>query len=151
MKKADRKVVNDGNHAHSFSSRGTGHARIVRAPSRPSWRNFTGKAVAFAVGAVAVLITASFVYVPPAAAQSGNPAFANPKEIHRRAAEKRLRGVIELINGKFLVPGGRGSSFGSIAAGTRAGRRPLRPLPSSLSAPAPPCGRASETRCRSRS
>jgi hypothetical protein len=53
--------------------------------------------------AVAALIVISFD-TPPAAAHLADPTFANPEEISSRAGEKRLRAVIEIIDGKYSIP-----------------------------------------------
>ena len=53
--------------------------------------------------AVAIVIVISLL-TPPAAAHLADPVFANPKEIPSRAGEKRLRAVIELIDGKYSIP-----------------------------------------------
>jgi len=62
------------------------------------------KASALLAGvAVAVAILVSLV-TAPAEAQSDDRAFANPEEITTRPGEKRLRAIMELIDGDYRIP-----------------------------------------------
>jgi len=105
MKKNDGRIINDSNYAQYLNGLGAGRAWIERASPQSSWRNHTGKGVASAaVFFVAAAIAVSFVITPPAASQLGSPAFANPKEVRSRPGEKRLRAIMEIINGNFFIP-----------------------------------------------
>ena len=58
------------------------------------------------LGAIAVVVVAlgvSFL-TPPASAQLGSKELVNPPEIRSDPAKKRLREVIELVNGQFKIP-----------------------------------------------
>lgn len=62
--------------------------------------------VAIAVVVVfAALLQFPFLTAPPAEAQLGSPAFQNPPELVSDPAKKRLRGVMEIIDGTFTAPG----------------------------------------------
>jgi FtsP/CotA-like multicopper oxidase with cupredoxin domain len=125
MKKANVRIVNNGNHAYGINSRRTGRAGIVRAFSQASSRNFTGKAVAVAAGVVVTAAIAfSFMVTPPAVAQLGSPPFANPGEVRYRADEKRLRVIMELINGEFSVPNGKTEQYRQYRGWDAANPRP---------------------------
>src|SRR5262249_43105971 len=94
----------------SLNSHRMGCAGIMRALSQPSAQNCTGKAVTAGV-VVAVAIAFACVVTPPAVAQLGSAPFANPGEVRYRADEKRLRVVMELINGEFAVPNGKTEQY----------------------------------------
>lgn len=64
-----------------------------------------------AVVIFAVALEMSFV-TPEASAQLGSPPFTNPSEVRARAGEKRLRAIMEIISGEYLIP--------------NVGRQPLR-------------------------
>jgi FtsP/CotA-like multicopper oxidase with cupredoxin domain len=57
-----------------------------------------------AIAVVGVALSISFV-TSQALAQLGSLPFQNPPEIRSNPTEKRLREVIELVNGEFLIPG----------------------------------------------
>lgn len=56
-----------------------------------------------AVIVFAVLLQFPFETAPPAEAQLGSPAFQNPPELASK--NKKLRGVMEIVDGTFSVPG----------------------------------------------
>lgn len=53
---------------------------------------------------VAILLAVASVATPPAVAQGDGVPFANPPQIRSRA-DKRLRAIMEMINGELSVPG----------------------------------------------
>src|SRR5579859_7756638 len=71
-----------------------------RASTPDSRRNFMRKVL----GATAGIAFAELAGTPDAQAQLGSKPFANPPELAYRAAEKRLRGVMELFSGDFSIP-----------------------------------------------
>jgi FtsP/CotA-like multicopper oxidase with cupredoxin domain len=101
VKKANRKIVNKA-------------CRVECASPQVSRWYLTGKAVGIAAGiAVVAGIALSLLVTPPARAemdssvmgmQLASPLFANPSEIPYRAAEKRLRGVVQLSADRYLIP-----------------------------------------------
>jgi len=107
VKKANRTIFNQSNQKTNRLE--------VKGPLRSgAWRKFIGKAVGVAAGiAVAAIIVLSLLLWHPVRAemhasvpspQLGSPAFANPIEVHSRAGEKRLRMVMQLINGTYTIP-----------------------------------------------
>lgn len=100
VKKANRKILNNGNQAHSLSNQEANRFKLKRALSPASRWYFTGKAVGVAVG-----IALSLLGDHQAGAQNlDSPAFANPSEVRYRADEKRLRAVMELTSGEYTIP-----------------------------------------------
>lgn len=78
-------------------------------------RNFIVRVVyVAAVIVVAVMSAPSLLVVPPSQAQGGvqlalaqnqgSPDFANPPEVRYRDHEKRLRAVMKIISGNYLIP-----------------------------------------------
>src|SRR5437016_6085362 len=104
MKKTHRRILDSVNYGHGLTDRGTGLHIRVRALHRRLRKHFTG--VTLAAGVVgAMLLGFSLVGAPPAGAELDNPPFANPPQIRSRPGEKRLRAIMEIINGEFCVPG----------------------------------------------
>jgi FtsP/CotA-like multicopper oxidase with cupredoxin domain len=83
---------------------------LLGSLERPSGQRGCVAGAGFAFLPAVAVILVSFLGTPWAQAQSapvsnlGSPAFANPSEIRDRPSEKRLRGVIELIDGTFNIP-----------------------------------------------
>lgn len=119
MEKANGRIVIDRNQAHSRKFQQANLDKRERTSPRILRLNFTGQAlwVAIAVAAVvavAVLLGPALIIAPlvqaqnfaaPSLAQNmGSPAFANPSEIRYRDSEKRLRGVMKIVSGDYLIP-----------------------------------------------
>jgi len=106
VKKANRRIVNNGNQAHSLNNQEANRFALKRALPPASRWHFTGKAVGVVAGiAIAAGIALLLLGDYHAGAQNlGSPAFANPSEVRYRANEKRLRAVMELNNGKYMIP-----------------------------------------------
>jgi len=66
----------------------------------PASRNIIRKILGVASG----IALSALLNTPVANAQLGSPPFANPSEIRYRDGEKRLRGVIELVSGRYDIP-----------------------------------------------
>ncbi len=75
-----------------------------RYPNSRATRIITMVTIAVAI-AFAALLQFPFSTTPPAEAQLGSPAFQNPPVLASDPAKKRLRAVMEIINGTFSVPG----------------------------------------------
>jgi FtsP/CotA-like multicopper oxidase with cupredoxin domain len=114
MKKANRNIMHNENGAKSLGNEQTTLVQGEHASRRTSRWYFSRRAVGIA-GGVAVLagIALSLLFTPQARAemdatvmemQLGSPPFANPSEIPYRAAEKRLRGVVQLSADRYLIP-----------------------------------------------
>jgi FtsP/CotA-like multicopper oxidase with cupredoxin domain len=57
--------------------------------------------------AAVLVIVASISFLPirsSEAVQLGSPPFSNPAEVRSRPNEKRLRAIMEIINGEYLIP-----------------------------------------------
>ncbi len=105
MEKAHTSIVDNSNNAHNLGGRETGRARRARSWRQPSWKNFTGIGIAVAAGVVgAMLFARSMAGTPPSVAQQASVPFANPPQIRSRP-DKRLRAIMEMINGDLSVPG----------------------------------------------
>jgi FtsP/CotA-like multicopper oxidase with cupredoxin domain len=115
MQKATRRILVSGNEPHGI---GKIEAKSVKRALTPVSRwYFLSRpvgviaAIAVAVG-ITVVALSNFVRVTGAhpvnplesSTQLGSPPFANPSEIKYRAGEKRLRGVMQLISGKYSIP-----------------------------------------------
>jgi FtsP/CotA-like multicopper oxidase with cupredoxin domain len=125
MKKAVRRIASNSDHMLGFDGRGASRAGIERASLQSSRRNFMGKAAAAAAAlVVAALLAYTFVVTPPAEAQVGSPAFANPPEIKRNPAQNRVRGTIEIVDGDFAVPGGQAARYRQYRGWREGGSRP---------------------------
>lgn len=111
--------MDNGNYSHRHSSNSKTNRIESERNAMPvaAWRRFTLKAVGIlAFIAVAAFIAHSLWFTPSAQAQVevvaplavvqnlGSPDFANPSEIRYRAGENRLRGVMQMISGKYTVP-----------------------------------------------
>jgi FtsP/CotA-like multicopper oxidase with cupredoxin domain len=104
MKKAHRKILDNSTYSHGLSDRRPRLFRRVRALHRRLRKHFMG--VIFAVGVVGIIVHGfSLVGAPAAVAELDNPPFANPPQIRSRPGEKRLRAIMEMINGEFCVSG----------------------------------------------
>lgn len=100
MKKADRIFVNSDSQTHRFNSQKSAHLTIERALPPVSRWNLTGKAIR-----VAALIAFLLLGTQVAQAQLNSPPFANPCQVRSHSPEKTLRAVIELISGRYAIPG----------------------------------------------
>jgi FtsP/CotA-like multicopper oxidase with cupredoxin domain len=113
MKKANGRT--DNHHGRTRGPRRPESARALPSLARLS---FTSKVAAisavviFAAGVAAVSL--SLRVAPAASAQAeaplmlaqnlGSPNFANPSEIRYSAGENRLRGIIQIVSGKYQIP-----------------------------------------------
>jgi FtsP/CotA-like multicopper oxidase with cupredoxin domain len=119
VKKANRWIRKNGNQADCRKNRQANRVGHEQTSLPASVRMLTGRLVGFAVAiavliVVALLIAPQLLVAPRAQAQSGapftlmqnmgSPAFANPSEIRYRANENRLRGVMKLVSGNYLIP-----------------------------------------------
>jgi FtsP/CotA-like multicopper oxidase with cupredoxin domain len=103
MKKADTGIMRDADFASELTSWETGRATSA-ALHQSLWKNFI--AVGLAVGIIgAIALAFSLVRNRPSVAELDNPPFSNPHQIRFRPSERRLRAIIEMINGEFCVPG----------------------------------------------
>jgi FtsP/CotA-like multicopper oxidase with cupredoxin domain len=92
------------------------------------------------IGAVALIFVASLFalsFLVPSMAQApisnaGSPPFANPSEIHYRDGEKRLRGVMKIISGTYLIP-----NVGTETLRQYRGWDPAQPEPTPSTKPGP--------------
>ena len=114
MKKADREIVVSDSAPHDATN---DEAERINSklPPVPRW-HFISKPVVTTGIVVALGITvfafSYFVRVTGAhptkplesPAQLGSPPFANPSEVRFRAGEKRLRAVMELVSGNYMIP-----------------------------------------------
>ncbi|HEY6229670.1 MAG TPA: multicopper oxidase domain-containing protein [Pyrinomonadaceae bacterium] len=104
MKKANKRII-DGNQpiplAHPPAD-----LQIERAlPATSRWQLIAKSAGIIAGLALATVIALWLWGDRPARAQNlGSPPFANPSEVHYRAAEKRLRAIMLLTSGKYSIP-----------------------------------------------
>src|SRR5712692_10028735 len=93
------------NRTNNSQDRHIGDDEAVMVPAEnaksPAWRQ---SLIRLVLGVTAGIALGALLDAPMAQAQLGSPPFANPEEICYRAGEKRLRGVIELISGKFDIP-----------------------------------------------
>jgi FtsP/CotA-like multicopper oxidase with cupredoxin domain len=104
----------------------------------------TKAGVLLAAISIAAVIAISLV-TPPAAAHLANPPFAeptpfaNPPEIRSRAAEKRLRAVLEIIDGKYSIPNmpGPATPLRQYRGWDAAEARPTPPPPGTPAGPGP--------------
>lgn len=105
MKKASQRTGNGGKTSRSLNRQGADQSADVPIAARASLQFANGKPV---LAVVAAIIGLAFLAAPSAQAQNapnlGSPPFANPSEIRYRPSEHRLRGVIELISGQYLIP-----------------------------------------------
>lgn len=62
------------------------------------------KAGALLAGIAIVVVIVLSLITSPATAQSGGSVFTNPPEIRYRDREKRLRAVMEMVDGKYRIP-----------------------------------------------
>jgi FtsP/CotA-like multicopper oxidase with cupredoxin domain len=69
-----------------------------------SERNSKSMTLALAAGIVSIVVIGLSFVGSSASAQLGSPPFANPNEISSNPSQKRLRGIIELINGEYTIP-----------------------------------------------
>jgi FtsP/CotA-like multicopper oxidase with cupredoxin domain len=105
VKKTSRRTENGGKTSHSLNHQDADQCadEPIGAPASLQFANRKP-----AGAAVAAIIGLSFLAAPLAQAQNaqnlGSPPFANPSEIHYRPTEHRLRGVIELRSGQYLIP-----------------------------------------------
>src|SRR5688572_17451006 len=86
---------------------------------------------------VSILIFNSLLVMPPASAQLNSPEFKNPPELPRRADEKRLRGIIEIINGDYLIPSVGRQEMRQYRGWDAARARPDLPAPGTNVGPGP--------------
>lgn len=68
-------------------------------------KTFAEKIVLLGVIAVAALTLSILFVTPQTSAQLNSPDFVNPPEVHSNPAQKRLREVIEIVNGEYTIPG----------------------------------------------
>ncbi len=105
MKKASRRTGSCKKTSRSLNLKGADDPAYVRIASRASLHLANGRPIGTAVAAI---IGLSFLAIPLAEAQNaqnlGSPPFANPSEIRYRPTEHRLRGVMELRSGQYLIP-----------------------------------------------
>jgi FtsP/CotA-like multicopper oxidase with cupredoxin domain len=105
VKKASQRTGNGGKTSRSLNRQGADQSADVPIAARASLQFANGKPV---LAVVAAIIGLAFLAAPSAQAQNapnlGSPPFANPSEIRYRPSEHRLRGVIELISGQYLIP-----------------------------------------------
>jgi FtsP/CotA-like multicopper oxidase with cupredoxin domain len=115
MKKANRQIVVSGSAPHGVSKH---EAESVKGKLPPVSRWYS---ISTPVGVIAGIVVALgitfvalsyFVRVTGArpvnplesSTQLGSPPFANPSEVRYRAGEKRLRAVMELNSGNYMIP-----------------------------------------------
>lgn len=108
--------MNNGNRAYSHRNRKTRRVEGERASALASRRNFTVKTAGLFAGLILAAIIAqpdrltpsvraNLAAPPPAPTQNlGSPDFTNPSEVRYRAAEKRLRMVMTMISGNYMIP-----------------------------------------------
>jgi FtsP/CotA-like multicopper oxidase with cupredoxin domain len=108
--------MNNDHHSLHHSTQQTNRVETERALPPAPWRRFTFKAVVVLAGlALAAFIAHTLLFTAPAQAHVdalplalaqnlGSPDFANPNEIRYRPAEKRLRGVMLMMSGKYSIP-----------------------------------------------
>ena len=90
-----------------------------------------------AVVLVAVPVATLFISTAPATAQLNSPDFQNPVEISSRPAEKRLRAIMEIINGDFLIPNVGRQQLRQYRGWDAAKAQPSPPAPGSPVSPGP--------------
>jgi FtsP/CotA-like multicopper oxidase with cupredoxin domain len=102
--------MNNDNHTHGLSNHQT--KRGARALRPALWRRLSGKAVAVAA-AVAAAAVVTLWLLPTRPARAADPTltaqllsepFTNPNEIRADRATKRLRGVLQIVSGKYRIP-----------------------------------------------
>lgn len=104
MSETNEGIVDNGNLAQSPSSGETERARTVLTSRPLMFKNFRG--VTLAAGVVGAMLLAFWlVDTRPAVAEVDITPFANPPQIRSRPGEKRLRAIMEMINGDLSVPG----------------------------------------------
>ncbi|HEV3469635.1 MAG TPA: multicopper oxidase domain-containing protein [Pyrinomonadaceae bacterium] len=106
--------MNNDNLTHGLSNHQTKRGARGRALRPALRRHLTGKVIGFAAAlAAAAAISLSLLPTTPAVAGAGAPPappqllsdpFANPPEIRYDAARKRLRGVLQIVSGKYRIP-----------------------------------------------
>ena len=105
MRKVSQTTGNGGKTSRSLNHQGAGHCADAPIAAQASLHFANGKPVG---AAVAAIIGLSFLVAPSTQAQNaqnlGSPPFANPSEIRYRPTEHRLRGVVELRSGQYLIP-----------------------------------------------
>lgn len=136
MKKAKGAIAND-RYPNSRATREADCHVVVRASSRTLRRNLAGKTVLIAAGVVFAALALSFVGTPPAVAQLGSPDFENPSEIRSRSDQKRLRAIMEIINGEFLIPNVGRQQLRQYRGWDAAQRRPSPPTVGAPVSPGP--------------
>jgi FtsP/CotA-like multicopper oxidase with cupredoxin domain len=126
VKIANRRIENNGNQARSLSNQRANGFKVARALSAASRWYFTGRVVGLAtVITLAAGIALSLLSSPLARAQNlGSPPFANPSEVRYRDGEKRLRAVMQLTSGKYVIP-----NVGTETLRQFRGWDPARPAP----------------------
>jgi len=87
----------------------------------------TAVAVEIAIAVILTTILAHWFFTPAVAGPGtfedpdlGRPKFTNPCEIYYREGEKKLRGVIEIVSGKFLIPNQRAEPLRQFRNGDKA-------------------------------
>jgi FtsP/CotA-like multicopper oxidase with cupredoxin domain len=109
VKKVNGRIVNKGNQPHYANNHEIKRGQPQRLP-RASWRTFNGyTAPVFLLIlefiAVAVLLGTPQLVAPAALAQNmESPPFSNPSEVHYRDKEKRLRMIMKIVSGRFMIP-----------------------------------------------
>src|SRR5262249_44039489 len=105
-KKARSRIGNGGKTIGSLNHQGADQGRDMHVSATTSRQYAYGKPVVAALAtAVAAIIGLSFLATPLVQAQNlGSPPFANPPEIRDRPNEKRLRAIMELVSGQYLIP-----------------------------------------------
>ena len=106
VKKARSRIENGGKTLGSLNHPGADQGRDAHVSATISRQYAYGKPVGAALAtAVAAIVGLSFLATPLAQAQNlGSPPFANPREVRDRPSEKRLRAIMELTSGQYLIP-----------------------------------------------
>ena len=106
MKKANGRIVDRSDRALYLSGGRIGFIARVRLARRPFWKNFAGIGITVVAGvAVAIVPAFSSGAISPVVADQESLPFRNPAQVSSRPREKRLRAILEMINGELSVPG----------------------------------------------
>lgn len=106
--------MNDIEKSHDHGKKAS--ARVEAARAFPSFPRLSSKGAVLTLLVAVVFATLtifSLLHGSPVAANAGDPqrdqnlgspAFANPPEVRSRPAEKRLRAVVEINSGEYMIP-----------------------------------------------